>query len=1490
MDPALWELLRGSTDDREVEAIVRLDRPQVGVAGVRIVSRFGRIATCRLRKDSILEVRRDENVVSLKAARALGPEHLQEENGDTAWERRGRDGDRRRPPGLLLTGAGVTVGFVDWGCDVDHPNFKHRDGSTRLWALWDQRGPAARGAPQPYGYGVLHHRGQINRALRTADPYAALGYHPADADRDGSGAHGSHVMDIAAGNGSAGGPVGIAPEADLVFVHLAERGTSGLANLGDSVRILEAVDFIARTAGHRPWVINISVGRHGGPHDGCTLAELALDAVLRAAPSRFIVQSAGNYFASRTHASGWLEQGQLRSLTMVTHEADVTPNELEIWYGGEDELMVRVGSPTGRQTDWVRLGETVDVIEDDLVVGRIYHRDRDPNNYDNHVELFLYPWAPAGPWDVDLQAGRIRDGAFHAWLERDEACAECQAHFVEGDVDRACTTGTIANAHLPLVVGAYDAHAPDRQLARFSSAGPTRDGRLKPDLIAPGVGVLAARSAPQGSVNSPGLMTRKSGTSMAAPHVTGAVALCLEAAPDPMTAEEIRSLLLETARPPTTAAEPGSRSGFGYLDLARALTAVSAPGRPASSPPPRPNVKERQMEIYGDRGRALPVTLSPDTLYRDLVAGRDGPVSAWVHANFDVLARPGEAPPTEPRAEDVLVRVALGEPGLGHVAVLADSGLLPHGVLNRAGIMAEHGGPGFYATVIEGGAFPHARSDRFARRVLDQGGRMPPGQVLLRPTPPIRSDEPAKEPPNQWDVVHPAGDRSLASEHDRTEIDLDIVESPPDWQVASPAPTSVEEQLGEEASGEVELAAELLTEVAEETPVAILGVVVFPSGESLTIVQGPEGKGEEYYDPTGSKTPLLDMSDPNRSKQLSKNFTAGEFAKSGGRKFEKARISADLVECLQRIRDQVGRAVQITSGYRSHGHNQRLRKGGKKYPVYNSRHQAGLAADIAISGMTGVDIAKAAIDACGCNIGVGIGLDFAHVDVRDKFAVWRYQKGVTETQKEEVLRHHSSSCGAKQESDAETTPFVLPEEGLAFIAEEEDGGPDNLVIDTLAEQNVKDLGKTAPSGAVTGTTSATSPATIGFEFDLNVGLWLEVFQARKAEMPPGSTFPVEHEEITTHTWTDTTGNLKDGFRVKRDGPRLEIATIPIPLHDKATFDTVVQNSIAFAKELEHQRAQVTRDRTISVSNISSFPVWFTHPTTKISKLPLVVAPRGKSNALKWPSDTKVWAAPQATITIELGRVSELIVAIENSVGDDLGKALSGGRRQRLGVRSDLLVEARKSVLADRARRLGALLSDGSKVSQADYSDRVTGLLILMTSYMLSGERIDPDDYEGFAKGYLPLNVKAPFRDLFHGALSGRDRQVFEELYFKKSANFFALAKPGATDATGDTEFFPPMAHGDIDRFHIARPTWKTLLDNTVRNLPLLVTKDNTVKKKNHKKGDEVLFAPLSTIIPFSATKPRVAIEMRRIGYAAHPHATWKQLMITVRKLATMLNP
>ena len=76
MDPALWELLRpeaGVDGDRMIEAIVRLARPGIEIPDVRIVSRFGTIATCRIRARDIVAIRARRDVISLKAARGLSP-------------------------------------------------------------------------------------------------------------------------------------------------------------------------------------------------------------------------------------------------------------------------------------------------------------------------------------------------------------------------------------------------------------------------------------------------------------------------------------------------------------------------------------------------------------------------------------------------------------------------------------------------------------------------------------------------------------------------------------------------------------------------------------------------------------------------------------------------------------------------------------------------------------------------------------------------------------------------------------------------------------------------------------------------------------------------------------------------------------------------------------------------------------------------------------------------------------------------------------------------------------------------------------------------------------------------------------------------------------------------------------------------------------------------------------------------------------------------
>ena len=76
MDPALWELLRaeaGTDGDRELEAVIRLATPGTDIPGVRMVARFGPIATCRIRARDVIGVRARPDVISVKAARGLSP-------------------------------------------------------------------------------------------------------------------------------------------------------------------------------------------------------------------------------------------------------------------------------------------------------------------------------------------------------------------------------------------------------------------------------------------------------------------------------------------------------------------------------------------------------------------------------------------------------------------------------------------------------------------------------------------------------------------------------------------------------------------------------------------------------------------------------------------------------------------------------------------------------------------------------------------------------------------------------------------------------------------------------------------------------------------------------------------------------------------------------------------------------------------------------------------------------------------------------------------------------------------------------------------------------------------------------------------------------------------------------------------------------------------------------------------------------------------------
>lgn len=513
-----------STAEDEVAVIARVTEVSAweALSEVRIGSTIGKdvegtfIVTGRIPVTRIENVRTQTFVKSLKASRPL---RLML---DATLAETGARPDLLPEGTQSDGGAGVVVGIVDYGCDFAHQNFRFPGGGTRLLGIWDQDGPTS--PSSPFGYGRKYTSEEIDQALQEQNPYIALGYGPPPDTPLSKGTHGTHVMDIAAGNGRGSQLPGVAPQADLIFVDVSHAdipfvdsevvGTS----LGDSVRLLEALQFIFEEAGDRPCVINISLGTNGGPHDGNTLVEKGIDSLITQAPNRAVVIAASNAFDDGIHASGTVLLNETFDLRWQVPSDDLSHNELELWYRGEDRFSVELLAPDGTMVLSAGPGQSDGLTSSaGEVVVFVANRLGDPNNQDNMIGIFLETGVPAGTWIVRLRGDQVTDGSFHAWIERDN---RMPSQFAPPH-DNSFTIGSISCGRQTVVVGSYDAHKATRPISWFSSAGPTRDGRQKPEVSAPGHEVFAAHSRTKtGTI-------RKSGTSMAAPAVAGIIALML---------------------------------------------------------------------------------------------------------------------------------------------------------------------------------------------------------------------------------------------------------------------------------------------------------------------------------------------------------------------------------------------------------------------------------------------------------------------------------------------------------------------------------------------------------------------------------------------------------------------------------------------------------------------------------------------------------------------------------------------------------------------------------------------------------------------------------------------------------------------------------------------------------------------------------------------------------------------------------------------------
>jgi subtilisin family serine protease len=590
------KIKRQSDDNVRINVAVTLtdnSESEIKAAGFLIQSRVGHVATLDLNVDQL------DALAALESVRKIFASVVRHPLNDRAKQSAGIDNSAGQRL-LTQTGRGVVVGIIDTGIDFRHLDFTVPGSGghqTRIKAMLDMTEYGAQSPDPGWNYSLPGQSAVIGHLYTEADINAALQLpKPSDQNadivrqRDKNG-HGTHVAGTAAGNGlsspTPGTYAGMAPEADLIIVK-ASRQNDGEADF-DTTDVINALEFIKQKAAElgQPFVINLSLGGHLGPHDGTSPDERAIDNLVNGGAGRAVCVAAGNEGGSSIHARSTVPAGGSQTLDFnVNGEAYV----IDLYQNNSDRFSVTVTSPNG-----VTLGPVAYDANGFVNPGgqasnqylQIFNANDDKGDADSandqpDVVVLFKPTAPDGMWKVTLtDADGNANQSYDAWAEGEGVYFST---FVDNDSHLVASPGT---ARAAITVGAFVTRSATQTIgapASFTSPGPTADGRQKPDIGAPGYYLYSSRStditdpnfgmigdganAPTDSIHYTGL----SGTSMATPVTTGSVALLIQSSPA-LFGNEIKNLLttyavldIYTGQGPW-----GPRLGFGKLNIANSI-------------------------------------------------------------------------------------------------------------------------------------------------------------------------------------------------------------------------------------------------------------------------------------------------------------------------------------------------------------------------------------------------------------------------------------------------------------------------------------------------------------------------------------------------------------------------------------------------------------------------------------------------------------------------------------------------------------------------------------------------------------------------------------------------------------------------------------------------------------------------------------------------------------------------------------------------------
>ncbi len=475
---------------------------------------------------------------------------------------------------LNLTGRGVILAFADTGINYESEVFRRSDGTSRILSIWDQTIQDGE-PPEGFVIGTEYTREQINEALMSDNPREWV----PSMDEDG---HGTRLAALAAGSRIEGGSGYVSPayDADILVVKLKPckeylreyyqipEGVRAYAT-SDIMMALKYLNSFAR-AFRRPVVFCIGMGSNYRDHEGNSVFSRYLN-YIASQQSRIMVVAGGNEGNVSHHFAGRFEENTSGQGTEeVGMEIFVSEGVggflLQIWTSAPVNLAVSIRTPGGEFVAPVSVLFQTNlkyrfVFEQTVIT--VYNAYIAQGSGDALV-LLRFENPTAGIWTVGVSDTEgTKDAEFDAWLPV-TAFLEQPVYFLQPSPDITLTTPSYVQD--AVTVAAYDSY--NNSIYQASGRGYSRDGRIKPDLTAPGVDITIAGNR----LGRTARISTYTGSSLAAAITSGAAAQFMQWAvidrnSPYIRSQELKNYFIRGAKREENQNYPNRLWGYGRLDL-----------------------------------------------------------------------------------------------------------------------------------------------------------------------------------------------------------------------------------------------------------------------------------------------------------------------------------------------------------------------------------------------------------------------------------------------------------------------------------------------------------------------------------------------------------------------------------------------------------------------------------------------------------------------------------------------------------------------------------------------------------------------------------------------------------------------------------------------------------------------------------------------------------------------------------------------------------